>query len=338
MSAERRLDELIDRAPGVRRQGHALPGAGRADEHPRPNFGMPSWCCAARWRLLGREFPSSEEEAGACFMAEFAEDRCDARRPQRGQSARPAGDARPRAPAGDAGLLRAGLCHLPDQSRHQLRAGACRMVKATRCRHGLCDLSCIGYVTLGTAMAAVGKPYPAVHAIGRLALKTVRAARQPLLPAVGLPVLRRLLPALVRAAARHAALSRGRLSMGRAGINPLAAGYCALLRPVNGFVMGASLDDVELEAEQGLAFLQRSQPAGTETMLRCGVLQPLAALRGKTWRANASIPPRCASPRCSATTSRRPRSAWRSTASPWPATPTCSTRRRNGARRRRGWR
>jgi diguanylate cyclase (GGDEF)-like protein len=74
------------------------------------------------------------------------------------------------------------------------------------------------------------------------------------------------------------------LSMGRAGINPLAAGYCALLRPVNGFVMGGSLDDVELEAEQGLAFLQRSRQPITEAMLRCGVLQPLAALRGRTLR------------------------------------------------------
>jgi len=47
-------------------------------------------------------------------------------------------------------------------------------------------------------------------------------------------------------------------------------------------VMGAPLDDVELEAEQGLAFLKRSRQPLTEAMLHCGVLLPLAALRGRS--------------------------------------------------------
>src|SRR6478735_6582358 len=133
-------------------------------------------------------------------------------------------------------------------------------------------------------MASLGKPYANVHAMGRLARK-LSEQRTNLYFRLSVyqyfaafyqhwcDPLRDTLPLLEQG-----------IAMGRAGINPLAAGYCALLRPVNGFVMGAPLDDIELEAEQGLAFLKSSQQPITEAMLRCGVLQPLAALRGKTFK------------------------------------------------------
>ena len=159
--------------------------------------------------------------------------------------------------------------------------GACRMVRATL-QHGLCDQSCIGFAALSTAMAAMGKPYPAVHANGKLAR---RLSEQRDSAYFRLSVyqyfaafyqhwcdpLRETLPYLEQG-----------LTMGRSGINPLAAGYCALLRPVNQFVMGVPIEDVELEAQQGLAFLRRSRQPATEAMLYCGVLQPIAALRGRT--------------------------------------------------------
>jgi len=231
--------------------------------------------------LLGRRFPETEVEAGECFVAEFAQ--IDAQLSGLGEL-----ELLSQPEMTDAERLLEmqiyfGLAYATYQTNRGLGyvLGACRMVQVTL-QHGLCDLSCISYVTLGTAMAAIGKPYPAVHAMGRLAR---RLSEQRDSPYFRLSVyqyfggfyqhwcepLRDTLPYLEQG-----------LNMGRAGINPLAAGYCALMRPVNGFIMGASLDDIELEAEQGLAFLQRSRQPVTEAMLRCGVLQPLAALRGKT--------------------------------------------------------
>jgi len=230
---------------------------------------------------LGREFPQSEDEAGARFGAEFSA--VDALLHSRDEAA----------------LLAQGEMRDPERllemqvyfglaySTYQINRGvsyvlgACRMVHTTL-QHGLCDLSAIGFVTYSTAMAAMGKPYPEVHAMGRTARRLSELRDNPY---VRLSVyqyfagfyqhwcepLRATLPYLAQG-----------LAMGRAGVNPLAAGYCALFGPINGFVAGASLDDVELEAEQGLSFLRRSRQPATEAMLHCGVLQPLAALRGKT--------------------------------------------------------
>ena len=72
------------------------------------------------------------------------------------------------------------------------------------------------------------------------------------------------------------------VELGQAGINPLSAGYCVLLRAVNRFVQGAALDGLHQECERGLKTLQQSHQASTETMLRYGVLLPVMALRGQT--------------------------------------------------------
>ena len=231
--------------------------------------------------LLGRHFPETEEEAMERFLAEFAETdalllgqtehslltQAEMQDPER--------------------LLEMQVYYGLAYATYQINRGvsyvlgACRMVKTTL-QHGQGDLSCIAYVTFATAMAAIGKPYAACYAMGRLARKVSEQRSN--------PYFRLSVYQYFGAFYQHWCdplqetlpyLEQG-LSMGRAGINPLAAGYCALLRPVNEFVMGAPLDDVELEAEQGLAFLKRSQQPITEAMLRCGVLQPLAALRGKT--------------------------------------------------------
>jgi diguanylate cyclase (GGDEF)-like protein len=231
--------------------------------------------------LLGRHFPETEEEALPCFLEEFAETQALLA----GQSEQ-ALLAQPEMRDAERLLemqVYYGLAYATYQINRGVSyvLGASRMVKTTL-QHGQGDLSCIGYVTFATAMAASGQPYPACHAMGRLAR---RLSEQRSNPYFRLSVyqyfgafyqhwcdpLRETLPLLEQG-----------LAMGRAGINPLAAGYCALLGPVNAFVMGAALEDVELDAGQGLAFLKRSQQPITEAMLRCGVLQPLAALRGKT--------------------------------------------------------
>jgi diguanylate cyclase (GGDEF)-like protein len=72
------------------------------------------------------------------------------------------------------------------------------------------------------------------------------------------------------------------VEMGQAGINPLAAGFCVLLRAANRFAQGAPLDTLHLECERGLKFLQQSHQGSIEAMLLYGILLPLLALRGQT--------------------------------------------------------
>ncbi|MGQ0800357.1 MAG: diguanylate cyclase domain-containing protein [Pseudomarimonas sp.] len=278
--AESRLTHLIEIAPGVTARA-TLCLAQAYQMQIRGRFDEAFVVLRSALALLGREFPATEAEATALFPQEFAEtDALLASRDEREMLAQAEMSDPER-------LLEMQVYYGLAYTTYQINRGvsyvlgACRMVKTTLL-HGLCDISCIGYLTLPTAMAAVGKPYPLVYTMGRLAR---RLAEQRDNPYFRLSVyqyfaafyqhwgepLRDTLPLLEEGQA-----------MGRAGINPLAAGYCALLRPVNGFVMGAPLEDVELEAEQGLAFLKRSRQPVTEAMLRCGVLQPLAALRGKT--------------------------------------------------------
>ncbi len=279
-AAEVRLTGLIEVAPNIAAKV-TLCLAQSEQMNIRGRFADAFFILRQALELLGRHFPETEEEAGERFLAEFAE--TDALLVGRSEQ-----QLLSQAEMSDPERLLEmqvyyGLAYATYQINRGVSyvLGACRMVRTTL-QHGLCDLSCIGYVTFGTAMAALGKPYPEVHAMGRMAR---RLSEQRDNPYFRLSVyqyfaafyqhrcepLRDTLPYLEQG-----------LSMGRAGINPLAAGYCALLRPVNGFVAGAALDDVELEAEQGLAFLQRSRQPATEAMLQCGVLQPLAALRGKT--------------------------------------------------------
>ncbi len=281
-AAEQRLRALIASAPSVAAKV-SLCLAQAEQMNLRGHFhGAFAVLCQAL-ALLGRSFPDSEDAAGACFVAEFAEidtllqglgehellHQAEMQHPER--------------------LLEMQIHYGLAYATYQINRGvsyvlnACRMVRITL-DHGLCDLSCIGYVTLCTAMAAMGKPYPQVHAMGRMARRLselrdnayFRLSVYQYFAAFyqhwGDP-LRDTLPYLEQG-----------LTLGRAGINPLAAGYCALLKPVNAFVAGLPLEDIELDAEQGLAFLQRSGQPNTIAMLHCGVLQPIAALRGKTLR------------------------------------------------------
>lgn len=278
-SAQARLTALIAAAPSVEAKV-TLCLAQVEQMQIRGHFAAAFDVLCEALALLGRAFPRSDEEAGACFVAEFTD--VDARLATLTENdllARPEMRSQER-------LLEMqvyfGLAYATYQINRGLSyvLGACRMVRAT-IDHGNCDLSSIAYVTFETAMAAMGKPYPAVHAMGRLARKLAEQREN--------PYFRSSVYQYFAAFYQHWCeplkdtlpyLDLG-LSMGRAGINPLAAGYCALLRSVNTFIAGAPLDDIEIEAEQGLAFLQRSRQPTTENMLRIGVLQPIAALRGR---------------------------------------------------------
>ena len=231
--------------------------------------------------LLGCDFPAEEAQSMQNFMLEFAE--CEALLAAREESellSLPEMQAPERLLEMQCYYGLAYATYQVDRGASYV-LGACRMVKATLA-HGQCDLSCIAYVTYVTAMAASGRPYPACYAMGKLARELSERRDN--------PHFRLSVYQYFAAFYQHWCeplheslpyLEQG-LATGRGGVNPLAAGYCALLRSVNGFVMGSPLDDLNLEAEQGLAFLKNSQQPITEAMLRCGVLQPVAALRGKS--------------------------------------------------------
>ncbi len=279
-AAETRLTRLVESAPSVAAKV-TLCLALVELLHIRGRFVDSFTVLRRALALLGRDFPESEEEALPRYLAEFPE--IEALLAGRNEHALLAQDEM-RDPER---LLEMQVYYGLAYSTYQINRGlsyvlgACRMVKATL-EHGQCDLSCVAYATYQTAMAASGRPYPAVYAMGRLARKLSEQRdnayfRLSVYQYFGAfyqhwcEPLRDTLPYLAQG-----------LAMGRAGINPLAAGYCALLGSVNAFVMGAALDDVQLEAEQSLAFLKHSNQPATELMLRCGVLQPVAALRGKT--------------------------------------------------------
>jgi diguanylate cyclase (GGDEF)-like protein len=279
-AAEARLEQLIAEAPGVpAKVSFCLVQADQL--HIRGRFEQAVGVLRRALDLIGRHFPDSEEEALACFLAEFAAIEAQlAERDEASLLALPEMHDPLRLLEMQVYFGLAYATYQTDRGNSYV-LGACRMV-GTTLQHGQCDLTSVALVTFVTAMAACQRPYPACHAMGVLAR---RLAEQRGNPYFRLSVYQYFgglyqhwcdpLPATLPY------LEQG-LAMGQAGINPLAAGYCALFRPVNSFLMGRALDDVELEAEQGLAYLQRSHQPSTEIMLRCAVLQPVAALRGRT--------------------------------------------------------
>jgi diguanylate cyclase (GGDEF)-like protein len=231
--------------------------------------------------LLGVGFPETEEEAGQLFAPEFAR------------------TEEQLAPRSHAELLAAMEMTQPEKllemrlyfalsfSSYQTgRFGAfvvnaCRMVQ-TILQHGQSDLSCIGYVAYVTAMSAMKQPYPRCYQMGKLAL-TLAEQREH-------QYTRLTVYQYFSAFYQHwceplqntlAFLDRG-VEYGQAGINPLSAGYCVLLRAYNKFAQGTALDALHQECERGLKFLQLSHQGNTEQMLLHGVLLPLLALRGQT--------------------------------------------------------
>lgn len=231
--------------------------------------------------LLDRPFPAGDDEAQALFPAEFA--RTEALLQQLGPS------ALLRAPEMHSAehLLEMRVYHALSYASYQTgRFGAfvldaCRMVQTTLA-HGQCDLSCIAYVAYLTAMSVMHKPYTECHALGRLAMQLAeqRDSRY----------FRITVYQYFSAFYQHwgeplgvaiAQVELG-LELGQGGVNPLAAGYCALLGAVNRFALGEELEQLEARCQQGLRFLQKTRQPNTELMLRHGVLQPLQALRGKT--------------------------------------------------------
>ncbi len=158
---------------------------------------------------------------------------------------------------------------------------ACRLVQRSL-THGQCDLSCIGYVAYVTAMSAMGRPYLDCYRMGQLAMTLAEQRGNSYFRLTVYQYYAAFYQHWGEPLANSFGYLQAGLELGHAGINPLSAGFCALLRSVNKFVQGVALDELESECERGLKFLQRSRQPNTEAMLRYGVLLPAQALIGKS--------------------------------------------------------
>ncbi|GAA3975099.1 AAA family ATPase [Allohahella marinimesophila] len=158
---------------------------------------------------------------------------------------------------------------------------ACRMVRLTL-EHGQCELSAIGYLTYATAMSSMGEAYPQCYRMGRLARtmsdrwdnKYYRATTYQYFSSTYQhwcePITHTVEP-LAQVAA-----------WGREGINLVYAGYSILFSIRNQLISGRPLSEVEVEADRGLAFLNKHHQTPIAQYLRLCSVQSILALQGKT--------------------------------------------------------
>ena len=229
--------------------------------------------------LLGGSFPATEEKAGVAFVDEFAHTEALLAQQEPAQLL-----SAPEMTQLEHLLemrIYFGLSYSSYQTGrfNAFAVNACRMVQATL-RNGQGDLSCIGYVAYVTAMSAAKRPYTLCFEMGKLALNLAERREN--------RYFRMTVYQYFSAFYQHWGeslsdtlphLDRG-VELGQSGVNPLAAGYCALLGSLNRFLLGTTLDVLQLECERGLKFLQQSHQPNTANMLNYGVLQPLLVLRG----------------------------------------------------------
>ncbi|MGH8030646.1 MAG: GAF domain-containing protein, partial [Arenimonas sp.] len=230
---------------------------------------------------LGDAFPTTDEGAAGLFPAEFVAT-------ERELAGRSTGDLLCAQEMQQPATLLAMRVHLGvSYAAYQIGAfnafalNATRMVQATL-RDGQCDLTPVAYVAYMTAMSAMKRPYTACYQMGKLALTLAEQRENKYFRLTVYQYFSAFYQHWVEPLqATLPYLDRG-VEYGQAGINLLAAGYCVLLRAVNRFVHGATLDGLHLECERGMKFLQQSHQVRTEAMLQYGVLLPLQALRGQT--------------------------------------------------------
>lgn len=245
----------------------------------RFNESYPVLCHALE--LLGRSFPATEDEVGKIVLGEFS---------QTEQML--------------AGYSQDQLLNAPemtDAERHlEMRVyfamsfssyqsgrfnafvlDACRMVQ-TVLTNGQSDLSSIAYVGYTTAMAAMKKPYPLCYQMGKLALTIAEQRDNRYFRVTVYQYYSSFYQHWCEPLPNTFPYLEKSLELGQSGINPLSAGYSALMGADNKFVYGVPLDELQPECEAGLKYLQKSLQPNTENMLRYGVLQPLLALRGLT--------------------------------------------------------
>lgn len=231
--------------------------------------------------LLGQPFPADEAAAMAAFPGELAA-------VLQMLAERPA-DSLLQAPElrdPEQLLLLRLLYALTFSSYQTARFGAfvvdaCRMLRITL-QHGQCDLSAIACLAMQTALSVAQQPYRACFEIGAVALRLAEQRGNSYTRVTAYQYFNAFYQHWGDPLADSLAPQDRGLELGLAGVNPLSAGYCALLRCVNRFILGTPLGELEQEIERSLQYLEASHQPNTEAMLRHGVLQPLRALLGQS--------------------------------------------------------
>ncbi|MBN8506259.1 MAG: diguanylate cyclase, partial [Burkholderiales bacterium] len=272
----------------------------QADQfHIQGRFGEAFEVLREALALLGAPFPADEAEAQALFPGEFAAalqallaiEPLSA--PNEANPDRDPGAALLQAPPMQApeALLQMRLMYALTYSTYQsgrlagFLLDACRLMRLTL-DQGQSDLSPVACLAFMTALSVAQRPYAECHALGRVASRLAEARGNAYVRATGYQYFNAFYQHWGEPlAATLAPMDQG-LQLGLEGVNPLSAGYCALLRCVNRFVLGTPLAELQTEAERSWKYLQSSQQPATAAMLRHGVLQPLAALRGASLAPN----------------------------------------------------
>jgi predicted ATPase len=230
--------------------------------------------------LLGRSFPSTDDEAGEIFPGEFAKTEEQLSRYDDAELLSAPEMTRPEV------LLEMRIYFALSYATYQTGkfksfvVDACRMVQ-TGLAYGSCDLTCVGYVAYLTAMSAMGRPYPQCYRMGRLALRLAEKRDS--------KYFRLTVYQYFSAFYQHWGeslqatlpfLDRG-VEFGQSGINPLA-GFCALLRSVNRLGLGSELAGPRGQM-RGRAEVPEEEPAARDGSHAAPRRPPAgAALRART--------------------------------------------------------
>ncbi len=163
---------------------------------------------------------------------------------------------------------------------------ACNMVQLTL-KHGQCELSSIGYAAYATAMSMMGEKYPACYQISKLAKSVSDLWESKYHRSTIYQYFSSSYQHWCEPIENSYVFQEQIITWGEEGINLIFAGYGVLFKVCNKFIKGVQLDELQIDIEQGLSFLNKKQQPATVNFVLLGAYQSLLALQGKTLSPNS---------------------------------------------------
>lgn len=163
---------------------------------------------------------------------------------------------------------------------------ACNMVQLTL-EHGQCELSSIGYAAYATAMSMMGKKPLACYQMSKLAKSVSDLWESKYHRATIYQYFASSYQHWCEPIENTYVFQEKVISWGEEGTNLLFAGYCVLFKACNKFIKGEKLEDLQIDIEQGLAFLNKKQQSATVNFVLLGAYQSVLALQEKTLTPNS---------------------------------------------------
>lgn len=158
---------------------------------------------------------------------------------------------------------------------------ACNMVQLTL-KNGQCELSSIGYAAYATAMSMMGEKPSVCYKMSKLAKSVSDLWESKYHRATIYQYFASSYQHWCEPIENTYAFQEQVILWGQEGINLVFAGYCVLFKTCNKLIKGEHLKDLQLETEQGLAFLKKKQQPATINFVRLGVYQSILALQNKS--------------------------------------------------------